>query len=132
MLQIKKIDTELDTAELVCTKTDGKAKYDFNLFASPLKVARKIHNYKITLNEVIYDQEKLENSIIRLENYKQRNAQKKEEKDKVLESAIKLWHIRNDIINAFDKKIFPYNDKEKKKNQNKNQKKNWEKHQKKN
>ena len=115
MLQIKKIDTELDTAELVCTKTDGKAKYDFNLFASPLKVARKIHNYKITLNEVIYDQEKLENSIIRLENYKQKNAQKKEEKDKVLESAIKLWHIRNDIINAFDKKIFPYNDKEKKK-----------------
>ena len=44
LFKIKKIDTELDTAELVCTKSDGKTKYDFNLFASPLKFARKIHN----------------------------------------------------------------------------------------
>ena len=82
MFQIKRIDTELDTAELACTKTDGKAKYDFNLFASPLKFVRKIHNYEITLNEAIDDQEKLENSIIRLENYKQRNTQKKKRKIK--------------------------------------------------
>ena len=79
MSKIKKIDTELDTAELVSTKTDGKTKNDFNLFTSPLKFARKIHNYEITLDEVIDDQEKLENSIIRLENYKPRktNKQKK-------------------------------------------------------
>ena len=70
--KIKKIDTELDTAELVSTKTDGKTKNDFNLFTSPLKFARKIHNYEITLDEVIDDQEKLENSIIRVENYKSR------------------------------------------------------------
>ena len=70
--KIKKTDAELDTAELVCTKTDGKTKYDFNLFASPLKFARKIHNYEITLNEAMDDQEKLENLIIRLENYKPR------------------------------------------------------------
>ena len=44
MIKIKKIDTERDTVELVCTKSDGKTKYDFNLFASPLKFARKIHN----------------------------------------------------------------------------------------
>ena len=73
VFKIKKIDTELDTAELVCTKTDGKTKYNFNLFASPLKFARKIHNYEITLNETIYNQEKLEDLIIRLENYKPRN-----------------------------------------------------------
>ena len=70
--KIKKIDAELDTAELVCTKTGGKTKHDFNLFASPLKFARKIHNYEITLNEAMDDQEKLENLIIRLENYKPR------------------------------------------------------------
>ena len=52
----EKIDTELDIAELVCTKTDGKTKYDINLFASPLKFAGKIHNYEITLNEAIGDQ----------------------------------------------------------------------------
>ena len=62
MFEIKKIDTELYTAELVCTKTDGKTKYEFSLFTSPLKFARKNHNYEITLDEAIYDQEKLENS----------------------------------------------------------------------
>ena len=82
VFKIKKIDTELDTAELVCTKTDGKSKYKFNLFASPLKFDRKIHNYEITLNEAIDDQEKLENLIIRLKNYKPSNTQKNKRKIK--------------------------------------------------
>ena len=77
VFKMKKIDTELDTAELVCTETDGKTKYDFNIFASPLKFARKIHNYEITLDEAIEDQEKLENLIIKIENYKGRNTHKK-------------------------------------------------------
>ena len=81
VFKIKKIDTELDTAELVGTETDGKTKYDFNLFPCPLKSARRIHNYEITLNEAIDDQEKLKNLIMRLENYKPRNTQKEEEKD---------------------------------------------------
>ena len=82
VFKIKKIDTELDTAELVCTKTDGKSKYEFNLFASPLKFDRKIHNYEITLNEAIDDQEKLENLIIRLKIYKPSNTQKNKRKIK--------------------------------------------------
>ena len=61
MFKIKKIDTELDTAELVCIKTDEKTKYDFNLFAFSLHFARKIHNYEVALSEAIDDQEKLEN-----------------------------------------------------------------------
>ena len=36
VFKIKKIDTNRDTAEPVCTKTDGKTKYEFNLFASPI------------------------------------------------------------------------------------------------
>ena len=32
---LKKIDAQLDTGELVCTKTDG-SKYDFNRFTFPL------------------------------------------------------------------------------------------------
>ena len=52
-------------------------KYDFNIFASPLKFARKIHNYEITLDEAIEDQEKLENLIMKIENYKGRNTHKK-------------------------------------------------------
>ena len=77
VFKIKKIDTELDTVELFGTKTDGKTKYDLNLFASLLKLARKINNYEITLNEEIDDQENFQILIIRLENYKPRNTQKK-------------------------------------------------------
>ena len=39
---------------------------------------------------------------------------KKEEKNKVLESARKLLYVRDAIINAFDKKVFPYEDSESK------------------
>ena len=131
MFKIKKIDTELDTAELACTKSDGKTKYDFNLFTSPLKFSSKIHNYEITLDEAIKDQDKLENLIIRLENYKPRKTKKIEEKNKVLESPRKLLCVRNDVINACDKKSFLYKVSKSKKKK-KNQKKNWEKNQKKN
>ena len=41
MDDIKVIDDWLDTAQLVCTKTDGKTKYDFNNFTFPLKFASK-------------------------------------------------------------------------------------------
>ena len=78
MSKIKKIYTELDTAELVHTKTDGKTKYDFNLFTSPLIFARKIYNY--TLDEAIENQERLKNLIIRLENYKPSKTKKRREK----------------------------------------------------
>ena len=59
LLGIKKINDELDTAGLLCTKTDG-TKYDFNRFSSPFKLFEKIHKYEITIDEAIDDQEKLE------------------------------------------------------------------------
>ena len=48
LLDIKKIDTKLYTAELVCTKTNG-TKYKFVIFALTLKCFEKIYNYQITL-----------------------------------------------------------------------------------
>ena len=69
LLGVKKINDELDTAELVCTQKDG-TKYDFNHFLSPLKFVEKIYNYEITPDEAIEDQEKLEILISRLKNYK--------------------------------------------------------------
>ena len=62
--EFKKIDETIDNAELVCTKTDGT-----NIFVLPLKFIEKIHNYEITLDEAMDNQEKLEKLIIRLENY---------------------------------------------------------------
>ena len=48
--EFQKIYMTLDDAEFVCTKTDG-TKYNFNIFALPLKFIKKLHNYKITLDE---------------------------------------------------------------------------------
>ena len=53
------------------------------------------------------DQAKLEKLIIRLENYNAKN-KKIEEKNKVLESAVKLFRVRQDIIDFFKKGVFPF------------------------
>ena len=57
--EFKKIDKTLDNADLVCTKTDNKSKYDFNRFSLPLKFIEKNHNYEITLDEAINDEKDL-------------------------------------------------------------------------
>ena len=80
LLDINKIDTKLDTAELVSTKTDG-TKYNFNTFALPLKFVEKNFNYEITLDEAKDDQNQLEKLTIRLEKYKPKiNFKKRREK----------------------------------------------------
>ena len=107
--KFKKIDRTLDKAELVCTKTDG-TKYDFNRFALPLKFIEKIHNYEITLDEAIEEQAELKELINKLNDYGPRISKKIEEKNRVLESARKLSDARDEIINLFEKGIFPYED----------------------
>ena len=118
-----KLDGELENVELVCRKTDG-TKYDFNRFSLPLKFIGKIYNYEITLNEAIEKQAKLKELINKLNNYGPRNLEKIEEKNRVLESAKKLFDVRDDIIDFFEKGIFPSKDNvfktEKKRNQKKN------------
>ena len=53
------------------------------------------------------DQAKLEKLIIRLENYNAKN-KKTEEKNKVLDSAVKLFRVRKDIIDFFKKGVCPF------------------------
>ena len=101
--KFKKIDRILDKAELVFTKTDG-TKYDFNRFALPLKFIEENHNYEITLDEA----KELRELINKLNDYGPRTSKKVEEKNRVLESAIKLFDERDDIIDLFRKGIFPY------------------------
>ena len=43
MINIKEIDHWLDKAQLICTKADGKTKYNFSNFTSPVKFASKIY-----------------------------------------------------------------------------------------
>ena len=42
MVNIKQLGDWFDTAQLVCTKTDGKTKYNFNNFTFLSKFASKI------------------------------------------------------------------------------------------
>ena len=61
MINIKKIDDWFDKAQLICTKSDGKTKYDFSKFTFPKKFASRIYNKDFTLQEVEDDQTKIKN-----------------------------------------------------------------------
>ena len=102
MKNIKLIDDWLDSTQLVCTKTDGKTKYNFNNFTFPLKFTSKIYHRYLMLQEAKDDQQELKILINKLNNnYNPRNQTKSKEKDDTLTSAKKLYLIREEIINAF-------------------------------
>ena len=105
--EFRKIDRELENVEFVCTKTDG-AKYDFNHFVLTFKFIEKICNYEITLNKAINDQTKLIILINKLNDYNPTKLEKIEERKRDLESAKKLFDVRDEIIDIFEKGIFPY------------------------
>ena len=71
----------------------------------------KIYNYDLTLQKAQDNQQELKILINRVNNnctpYKK---EKIKEKDHTLYSANKLYAIKNEIINAFKKGIFPYID----------------------
>ena len=107
MSKIKVIDDWLEAAQRICTKTDGKTKYDFNKFTFPLKFTSKIYCHDFTLQEVRDDQQKLQILKNKLnKKYNPTNITKIKEKDDTLKSAKKLFFIREEIMNAFKKDIF--------------------------
>ena len=111
MSKIKVIDNWLETAQLICAKTDGKTKYDFSKFTFPLKFASKIYNYNLTLQKAQDNLQELKILMNKLNNnYNPQKKEKRKEKDDTLYSAKKLYAIKNEIINAFKEDIFPYID----------------------
>ena len=108
---IKIIDDWLETTQLICTKTDGRTQHEFNKFTLPLKFTSKIYQHDLTLQKAEDDQQELKILINKLNNdYNPRNKTKIKENDDTLESANKLYSIREDIIDAFSKGIFSYID----------------------
>ena len=108
MTNIKQIDDWLDTAQLICTKTDGKTKYNFSNFTFPSKLASKMYNKNLTLQEAEDDQQKLKILMNKLNNnYNPQNLEKVKEKSETLNSAKKLFYIRKNI-RAFKRGTFPY------------------------
>ena len=112
MNKIKVIDDWLETPQLFCTKTDGKTKYDFSKFTFPLKFVSKICNYNLTLQKAQDNQQDLLILMNKLKsNYSPQKKKKQiEEKNDTLYTAKKLCAIKNKIINAFEKSIFPHID----------------------
>ena len=87
IVNINQIDDWLDKAQLICIKTDGKRKYDFNSFTFPLRFASKIYRRNLTLQEAKYDQQELKKLINKLNNdYNPSNQIKINEKDGTLKS----------------------------------------------
>ena len=110
MNKIKVIDNWLETVQLICTKTDGKTKYDFDKFTFPLKYTSKIYRHDLML-QAEDDQQKLKILINNLNNnYNPTNQTKVKEKDDTLKSAKNLFFIKEEIINGFKKGISPYID----------------------
>ena len=111
METIKIIDDWIDSAQLICTKTDRKTKYDFSNFTFPLKFASKIYRHYLTLQKAKNDQVNVEILINKLNNdYSPQNLEKIIEKDDTLKSAKKLLKVRREIIKAFETGIYPYID----------------------
>ena len=82
MDNIKVTDDWLENAQLICTKTDGKTKYNFTKFIFPLKFASKIYHHDLMLQEAKDDQQELKILINKLNNnYVPRNETKIKEKD---------------------------------------------------
>ena len=95
--ELEKTDKTLDDAELICTKPNG-TKYNFNIFAIPLKFTEKIHNIKITVDKRSREIRKL---ISRLENYNTKNKKEIDQKNRVLESSRELFHEKENIVDLF-------------------------------
>ena len=107
MNNIKQTDDWLETAQLICTKTDGKTKYNSNKFTFPLKFTSKIYRRDLTLQKAEDNHQELKILINKLNNdHNPKYKTKIKEKSDTLESAKTIYSIKEDIINAFKKSIF--------------------------
>ena len=111
MENIKVTDDWLETAQLICTKSDGKRKYDFSKFTLPLKFATKVYRHDLMLQEAKGNQQELKILINKLNNnYNPKNKRKIREKDDAVKSGKRLLYMTEEIINALKKSIFSYID----------------------
>ena len=84
--------------------------YNFQNFRTRNTFGRDIYNGKITLKEANKDQSDL---LVKMLNcrkqVKQKNPEKKQKKEDVLENLYNNFESREGILNAVDSKIFPIN-----------------------
>ena len=107
MNEIKRIDEWLDTAQRICTNTDGKTKYEFNNFTFSSKFTSKMYRRDLMLQEAEDDQQELEILISKLNNNcNPKNQTKIKEKDDVLKSARKCFLSGKKLLEHLRKVFF--------------------------
>ena len=107
MENIKLIDNWLDTAQLVCTKTDGRTKYHFSKFTFLPKFTLKVFCPELALQKAKYNQVNLEILINKLNNsYNPKNPEKIKQKEDALKSAKNYSQSVNKLLEHLRKVFF--------------------------
>ena len=106
MDKISEIEKNVDREMLVYKSSEYT--YSFQNFQTIRTFGRDIYNGEITINEANDDQTSLLAEIINFKNKtKPRDKIKKQQKKDVLENLYNLFEGREEVLNAFDSKIFP-------------------------
>ena len=105
--EIKEEQNAIDFDKFVCVKSAGKAHFNFGIFKSLQNVTSDI-NYKGSLKDAKDDQYKIFTLRNDLRNYKPTNPDKITERKEILNNAKMLYNSRNNVIKAFEDKIFPF------------------------
>ena len=104
---IKVMDNWFETAQRICTKTDGKTEYNFNKFKLPLKFASKMYRHDIMLQKAEDYQKMLKLLINKLNNdYNPRNETKIKEKDGTINSAKNCFLLEKILLEHLRKVFF--------------------------
>ena len=99
----------IDPEKFVCVKTDGTI-FNFNTVTYSLEFASNIYNDKTSLEDAKKSQYKMVSLLNELRNYKPTNPNKITAKKITLINAKKLYNNRNNVIKAFENRVFPFKD----------------------
>ena len=107
--ELKEEKNSIDSKRLACVKSDGTI-FNINVFKNSLDFASSIYDGKITLKEAKNDQYQMLRQLKVLEKYDSKNLDKINSKKETLINAKKLYNNRDNVIKAFESRVFPFKD----------------------
>ena len=113
-MSLKKKIIILLLKKLVCVKPDGTI-FNFNVCKGSLDFASNIYNDKILLEAKNFQFNKMFKLLNDLKENNLKNLDKIKSKEETIINAEKLYKNRNNVIKAFEDRVFPFNDGFKKK-----------------
>ena len=104
--ELNKISMENEYKNFLCLHSSGKS-YDFNEFRNIKQFGNNIFNGHISIEQAKTNQNKMEEKMIKLENYNPISEERVNSKKEVLDNAKELFDTRSRIIKAFEDGISP-------------------------